>query len=139
MFSQQQLVPKRFGIHQTKAPAEIVYKNLTRLGRDDDIDKLRKILKELWTKLHRGCVDITSCEKVLFGGDHKLANNLLKLQAQDDFFSKFLPLPPILHLRKSHINTLFSAYEKAGIIQILQVMKNDVRQDREVLAGKDHI
>ena len=131
--------PGNFNIKQTKAPNAIFYKHLTKIGRDDDIEKLKQILTDLQAKLCEEPHETTS-DRILFGGDHKLANNLVKLMSSHGAdFSKFLPIPPVLHLRKSRINTLFSTYEAAGIVQILQVMRNDDRKDWTMLAGKDHI
>ena len=137
--AKQATTPSDFGIYQTKAPKEIFYKHLTKLGKDDDIDKLHKILEDLQEKINLGNSKTGTCDQILFGGDHKLANNLLKLMSQDERFKSFISVPPILHLRKSRINSFVSGYESAGILEIMQVMRNDPRQDWNALAGKNHI
>ena len=64
-------------------------------------------------------------DKILCGPDDKILANLLKLQSKSSQYDVFLPEFPLLHLRKSKINTLFSAYKDAGLLHILQYMRND--------------
>ena len=42
----------------------------------------------------------------------------------DKTFEQFLPEFPILHLKKSKITNLFSAYKDAGILHLLMYMKD---------------
>ena len=63
-------------------------------------------------------------EKILFAPDHKIANNVFSLM-EEPHFSCLLPEFPVLHLLKSKITNLISAYEPAGIRGLLKYMKDD--------------
>ena len=63
--------------------------------------------------------------RILFGPHHKIGRNLLYLVTKEDKYKVFLPELPLLHLHKSKINNLFSAYRDAGLIQLVRYMKDD--------------
>ena len=63
--------------------------------------------------------------RILFGPDHKVGKNLLELIAEHEKYKVFLPEFPLLHLRKSKITNLGSAYKHAGIIQLMKFMKDE--------------
>ena len=80
------------------------------------------------------------CERILFGGDHKLGDNMFRLMSENKMFEEFLPVPPVLHLLKSRVNTLFSAYKDAGIVEILMSMRDDMKtRDWTHLISLEHI
>ena len=58
---------------------------------------------------------------ILCGADNKIGSNLVKLQKEEKY-RHFLPDFPVLHLRKSKINILYSAYKTSGIGQLLFYM-----------------
>ena len=64
-------------------------------------------------------------DRILFAPDYKIAKNLLKLMDQSSKYDTFLPEFPVLHLRKSKITNLISAYKTSGLIHILQFMKDE--------------
>ena len=90
-------------------------------GRDDDIAVLRNILDDF---LEKAAVD-DHLDRVLTAPDYKVAKNLLALIDSDIKYRTFLPEFPVLHLRKSKITNLISAYETTGLIHILKYMKDD--------------
>lgn len=62
-------------------------------------------------------------EKILIAKDHKVALNVFELMKLPRY--RFvLPEFPVLHLMKSKITNLISAYKPAGIIQISKYMKD---------------
>ena len=57
----------------------------------------------------------------------------------DPKYKAFLVEFPLLHLRKSKITILFSAYQDAGIVEILQYMRDDKQDDWKRLVSVQHI
>ena len=110
------IVPQMLCRHPT--PAE---------GRDDDINLLSEVLQDILTKLGR-YPDIINKERILFAPDHKIAKNLIRLMKTNRKCKQFLPEFPLLHLKKSKINNLFTAYNDAGIIHLLKYMKDSEQE-----------
>ena len=136
----QTSAPSLFQCHQYRPNDEYITKHLTTMGLDTDIDKLREILFDLRRKLNGSQVNSNNCQRILFGGDHKLGDNMFKLMSENAVFEEFIPVPPVLHLLKSRVNTLFSAYNDAGIIEILMSMKDDMKtREWSHLISLDHI
>ena len=54
-------------------------------------------------------------------------------------YRAFLPEFPLLHLRKSKITILFSAYKDAGLVQLLRIMRDDEKSDWSKLVSVTHI
>ncbi|VDI35096.1 Hypothetical predicted protein [Mytilus galloprovincialis] len=90
-------------------------------GRDDDILVLKKVLDDILIK-----TDVNVKEdKIIFAPDYKIAKNLLKLIDSTEKYKVFIPEFPILHLRKSKITNLISAYKTTGLLHILRYMKDE--------------
>ena len=92
------------------------------LGRDDDLQKLKEILDDIYV---RSGQDKNSKHRIMLAPDNKISKNLLKLIKQNKKYESFLVEFPVLHLRKSKITLLGSAYENAGIKSIIKYMKDD--------------
>lgn len=76
----------------------------------------------------------------MFAPDYKIAKNLFKLMDQNPKYQIFLPEFPVLHLRKSKITNLISAYRTAGLIHILHFMKDqEIEKDWSKLLSIDNI
>ncbi|KAL3841569.1 hypothetical protein ACJMK2_019691 [Sinanodonta woodiana] len=90
-------------------------------GRDDDIVTLKVVLDDVLEKAELSETN----EKVMFVPDYKIARNLFKLIDGNKKYATFLPEFPVLHLRKSKIMNLISAYETSGLIHILKYMRDD--------------
>lgn len=129
--------PEQFGFHKFKPPTLLCRHPPPAMGRDDDIQKLREILDDVLTKmeLNKG----QSSDRILCGPDNKIGINLLKLVEHGRQYGLFLPEFPLLHLRKSKINTLFSAYKGAGLLHILQYMRDETSQEWSKLVSAEHI
>ena len=108
------------------------------VGRDDDIEKLREILSDILIKLGIE-EDRNLHDRILVGVDHKIGKNLIALLQRENKFKLFLPEFPPLHLRKSKINTLFSAYKDTGLFQVLMYMKDDDIREWSKLSDTSHI
>ena len=93
-------------------------------GRDDDIRKLREILDDVLTKSGHTIQTDNNRDKVLLAPDHKIANNVFKLMREPKY-KHLLPEFPVLHLVKSKINNLVSAYKPMGFVQMVKYMKDD--------------
>ena len=76
--------------------------------------------------------------RILFGPDNKIGANLLQAM-KDPKYQQFLPEFPLLHVRKSKINTLFSAYSDAGLVHILMFMCDNEKKDWNKLISVTHI
>ena len=109
-----------------KVPQLLCRHPLPATGRDDDISNLKHILQDILIKLGRHKVEKT---RILFAPDHKISKNLLKLMKENAKFCQFLPEFPALHLRKSKIVNLFSAYKAAGLLHLLKFMKDSEQED----------
>ena len=104
-------------------------------GKDDDIMVLKNILDDVITK-----ANLPQKHRILFGPDFKIANNVFKLMEQSQKYHCILPEFPVLHLRKSKITNLISAYKSCGLIHILQYMKDeDTEKDWTKLLSIDNI
>ena len=100
-------------------------------GRDDDISVLRNVLDDMLLKM-----EPEKHERILFAPDYKIAKNLFKLMDQNPKYQTFLPEFPVLHLRKSKITNLISAYRSSGLIHIIQFMKDqELEKDWSKLIG----
>ncbi|CAC5360077.1 unnamed protein product [Mytilus coruscus] len=77
-------------------------------GRDGDILVLKKVLDDILIKT-----------------DVNIAKNLLKLIDTTEKYKVFTPEFPILHLRKSKITNLISAYKATGLLHNLRYMKDE--------------
>ena len=100
-------------------------------GRDDDINVLRNVLDDTIQK-----IEPDKNERILFAPDYKIARNLFKLMDQNPKYQIFLPEFPVLHLRKSKITNLISAYKSSGLIHIIQFMKDqELEKDWSKLIG----
>ena len=133
----KKILPNMFGIVKYSPPPLLCRHPPPAMGKDDDIQKLREVLNDILIKLGRG----TSAhpDRILFGPDNKIGANMLKLLSQETRFEQFLPEFPLLHLRKSKINILFSAYKHAGLVQLLMYMRDDSRQEWSKLITAQHI
>ena len=93
------------------------------IGKDDDKSKLREILDDLLIKSGHFIYPGNKKEKILTATDHKVASNVFEL-IKLPRYKTFLPEFPVLHLMKSKVTNLISAYTPAGIIQLLKYMKD---------------
>ncbi|WAR09222.1 LOW QUALITY PROTEIN: hypothetical protein MAR_019180 [Mya arenaria] len=114
------------GFKQFKPPLLITKHPPPAMGRDDDIKKLKEVLDDVLMKTDNCTVD---AHKIIFAPDHKIAANLLRLQDNNPRYRTFLPEFPVLHLRKSKITILCSAYKDAGILYILKYMGDEEFQE----------
>lgn len=120
-----------FGLHQYKPPPMLCRHPPPAVGRDDDKEQLRHILNDFLMKAGYSTPGVRTNHKdrILFGPDHKVGKNLLQLISEDKKFAVFLPEFPLLHLRKSKITTIGSAYKHAGIIQLLKYMRDEDKEN----------
>ena len=138
--SNTQPIPASFGFEKFQPPELLCRHPPPAIGRDDDIVKLKEILDDQLIKM--GYKDENyqgKSDRILVGADHKIASNLIKLISRDAKYSIFIPEFPLLHMRKSKITTLFSAYKSAGLLQLLQYMRDDDRDEWSKLASAEHI
>ena len=128
-----------FGFTKFTVPPLLTRHPPPAVGRDDDTSKIREILDDVLLKL--GYLTNTKCitNRILCGPDHKVGNCLLKLMSINEKYEKFLPEFPLLHLRKSMITILFSAYNDAGLFHILRYMRDDDKQEWSNLVSVHHI
>ena len=132
-------MPVQFGFKKNIIP-ELLYRHPPPYsGRDDDPAKLREIADDLRTMLGYNDHSSQGKDKVLFGPDHKIGKNLLELMKRNDRYEMFLPEFPCLHLRKSRITIFLSAYKNAGLMQLLQYMRDDDSSDWVKLSTVTHI
>ena len=100
------------------------------VGRDDDIRKLKEILDDMLVKLGHPDTDTNNTgNRILFAPDNKIATNLFKLMDNNPKYRVFLPEFPLLHLKKSKITTLSSAYKDAGLLKLLKYMTDHDKDD----------
>ncbi|CAC5388681.1 unnamed protein product [Mytilus coruscus] len=107
-------------------------------GKDDDILKLKEILDDILVKTNHVNMQ-KNHEKILFRPDNKIGSNLFKLRETNKKYQHFLPEFPLLHLRKSKINNLCSAYQHAGIVHIFKYMRDDNVKEWKKLINPDNI
>lgn len=137
--SQASTVLKTFGFEKYNVPPLLCRHPPPATGRDDDILKLREILDDVLIKTGRINMSYEGKDRILFGPDNKIGANLSQLLSQDNKYRHFLPEFPLLHLRKSKINTLFSAYKDAGLLQLLMYMCDDEKKEWTKLISMEHI
>ena len=129
----------KFGLTKFVVPPLLYRHPPPAIGRDDDLYKIKEILDNTLTKMGYSADPGRSINRILCGPDNKIGKSLLCLMSMDDKYRAFLPEFPLLHLRKSLITILFSAYKDAGLTQILQYMRDDKREDWKTLVSADHI
>ena len=121
--------------HQFQPPKLLCRHPPPAAGRDDDINVLRNVLDDTIRK-----IEPEKHERILFAPDYKIAKNLFKLMDQNPKYQTFLPEFPVLHLRKSKITNLISAYKSSGLIHIIQFMKDqELEKDWSKLIGISNI
>ncbi|CAC5383204.1 unnamed protein product [Mytilus coruscus] len=89
--------------------------------RDDDILVLKKVLDDILIKTDFNVKE----DKIIFAPDYKIAKYLLKLIDSTEKYKVLILEFPILHLRKSKITNLISAYKTTGLLHILRYMKDE--------------
>ena len=134
----QHTILETFGLHKTNAPELLTRRPPPVAGRDDDITKLKEILDDMLLKLGYNNAHGHS-DRILCGPDNKICSNLLTLMERDKKYKAFLPEFPILHLRKSKINTILSAYKDSGFGQLLRFMRDESSQELSKIIGLHHI
>ncbi|CAC5412713.1 UBE2D [Mytilus coruscus] len=127
-----------FGFKKFKVPPLLCRHPPPATGRDDDIYKLKEIMDDVIVKTGRINVPHEGVDRILFGPDNKIGANLLEI-VKDPKFNHFLPEFPLLHLRKSKINTFFSSYKKTGLLQLLMYMCDEEKKEWPKLVTMDHI
>ena len=90
------------------------------------------------TKTGRIYSNVETCDPILCGADNKIGSNLIKLKREEKY-RHFLPEFHVLHLRKSKINILFSAYKTSGLIQLPFYMYNNDKKEWSTLISIEHI
>lgn len=116
---------KSFGFTENKVPPLLTHHPPPAVGRDDDPSKIREILDDVLVKMGYEADPNRSVNRILCGPDNKIGKCLLDLLNMDKKYQVFLPEFPLLHLRKSKINILFSSYGEAGLVQILRIMRHE--------------
>ena len=121
---------------QYHPPSQLVRHPPPASGRDDSIEKLREVLDDvLWKSGHRGDLG----DRVLFAPDHKIGVNLLRLKRTNAKYDSVIPEFPVLHLRKSKITNLCSAYKDLGMLHLLMYMRDTDDQEWAKLIESAHI
>ena len=128
-----------FGFSKFLAPPLLCRHPPPATGRDDDISKIREILDDTLTKMGYDVDKGKHANRILCGPDNKIGKNILQLMKIDPKYRVFLPEFPLLHLRKSHITILFSAYQDAGLVQLMKFMRDDNTDDWKKLVSVQHI
>ena len=128
-----------FGFHKFEVPPLLCKHPPPATGRDDDINNVKQIVDDVMLKLgyETGIKNLT--ERILCGADQKIGNNILKLMSMNEKYLAILPEFPLLHLRKSKITILFRSYKDAGLLQLLQYMRDDDRDEWSKLVSAAHI
>ena len=127
-----------FGLYKYKVPPLLFRHSPPATGRDDDLFKLKEIMDDVMVKTGRANMSPEGSERILFGPDNKIGANLLEA-IKEPKYQHFLPEFPLLHLRKSKINMLFSAYKDAGLLQLLMFMCDEDKKDWKKLITMNHI
>lgn len=121
-------VAYEFGFKIFKPPPSITKHPPPAVGKDDDIHKLKEILDEIL--IRTDSVDAAKdAQKILFGPDQKIGENMLRLIHTDPRYQTFLLEFPCLHLRKSRITNVCSAYKDAGLLHIMKYMRDEEFED----------
>ena len=134
-----QALLKSFGFTKNKVPPLLTRHPPPAIGRDDDPSKIREILDDVLLKMGYEADPNKGVNRILCGPDNKIGKCLLNLLNADKKYRVFLPEFPLLHLRKSKINILFSSYGDAGLIQLLRVMRNEDQEEWAKLISIQHI
>ena len=130
---------KSFGFTKNVVPPLLTRHPPPAIGRDDDPSKIREILDDVLLKMGYEADPKRAVNRILCGPDNKIGKSLLNLLNVDKKYRAFLPEFPLLHLRKSKINILFSSYGEAGLVQLLRVMKNEDQEEWAKLVSIQHI
>ena len=133
------VIIESFGFTKFTVPPLLTRHPPPAVGRDDDTSKIREILDDVLLKLGYLTGTENRSNRILCGPDHKVGNCLLKLMSINEKYEAFLPEFPLLHLRKSMITILFSAYNDAGLFHILRYMRDDDKQEWSSLVSVHHI
>ena len=128
-----------FGFSKFNVPPMLCRHPPPAVGKDDDISKIREILDDVLVKLGYTNEDVKTANRILCGPDNKIGKCVIELMKTDEKYRIFLPEFPLLHLRKSKITILFSAYQDAGLIQLTKFMKDDGEDDWRKLVSVQHI
>ena len=129
---------KAFGFSIFKPPPSVSKYPPPAVGRDDDINKLKEILDELFRKTDN-LQDPEIAHKILFGPDQKIGENMLKLLNSEPKYRIILLEFPGLHLRKSRITNVCSGYKDAGLPHILKHMRDEDYEDWDTLISIQNI
>ena len=130
---------KSFGFTKNKVPPLLTRHPPPAVGRDDDPSKIREILDDILVKMGYEADPNRCVNRILCGPDNKIGKCLLDLLNMDKKYQVFLPEFPLLHLRKSKINILFSSYGEAGLVQILRIMRHEDQEEWAKLISIQHI
>ncbi|KAL4217289.1 hypothetical protein ACF0H5_023740 [Mactra antiquata] len=128
-----------FGFKKFQVPALLCRHPSPAIGRDDDLEKIREILDDVLVKAGYEADPNKTVNRILCGPDNKIGKCLFQLQKSSNRYIIFLPEFPLLHLRKSKINILFSAYKDAGLVQLLKFMRDEDQDDWAKLVSIQHI
>ncbi|XP_070203435.1 uncharacterized protein [Littorina saxatilis] len=114
-------------------------------GRDDDLMKLREILTDILVKTgfffagkHKKFPGRDE-SRIILAPDHKIAANLFRLMKENSMFQIFLPEFPLLHLRKSKIVNLLSAYKDAGLSSLTRFLHDSEETDLKKIVRPENI
>ena len=130
---------KLFGFSKFQVPPLLCRHPPPAVGRDDDKMKIKEILDDVLLKLGYTTENPNTLNRILCGPDNKIGKCLLELMEMDPKYKMILPEFPLLHLRKSKITVLFSAYQDAGLVQLMKYMKDDKEEDWKKLVSVHHI
>ena len=131
-------LPILFGFKKHTAPPLLTRHPQPFTGRDDDPAKLEEIVTDVMEKMGMFDINYNKHRPILIGADNKIGKNVLLLMKKKKF-ARLLPEFPCLHLRKSCITITFSAYQNAGLIEILQYMRNDNTNEWAKMVEASHI
>ena len=101
-----------FGMQKHVLPKLLTRHLMPFSGRVDDMAKLKEVFDDTLTKMAYDDLPSTDCEKILFGPDHNIGNNLIKLRRSFQRYELLMPEFPCLHNRNSQINNVFAAYKQ---------------------------
>ena len=135
----QENILHTFGLNKTNAPPLLTRHPPPAAGRDDDIMKWKEILDDILDKLGYHSGEDLCQDRIMCGPDNKICSNLLKLMERDIKYKAFLPEFPILHLRKSKITTLLSAYKDTGLGHLFRYMRDESTKELSSVVGLHHI
>lgn len=128
-----------FGFRKFEVPPLLCKHPPPASGKDDDLNNIKEIMDEAMLKLGYQSGVKKQTERILCRADQKIGNHILQLMSMNEKYLVILPEFPLLHLRKSKITILFSSYSDAGLVQLLQYMRDDDRDDWSKLVSAAHI